>query len=51
MQFFFFATMCRLALALTLGIKWPGHEAYYSPASSAEVKNVWSYASPPNVSS
>jgi hypothetical protein len=25
--------------ALSLGIKWPGHEAHHSPPSSAEVKS------------
>jgi len=31
--------------ALSLGVKWPGRESDHSPPSSAEVKNVWSYAS------
>jgi hypothetical protein len=26
-------------------VKQPGHEANYSPPSSAEVKNMWSYIS------
>jgi len=26
--------------ALSLGVKWPGREAYHSQPSSAEVKNV-----------
>jgi hypothetical protein len=32
---------------LTLGLKWPGHEANHWPPSSAKVKNVWSYTSTP----
>jgi hypothetical protein len=28
-------------------VKRPGHEAYNSPPSSAEVKNAWSYTSTP----
>jgi hypothetical protein len=31
------------------GMKRPGSEADHSPPSSAEVKNVWSYASTPPV--
>jgi hypothetical protein len=31
--------------ALSFGIKRPGREANYSPPSSAEVKNAWSYIS------
>jgi hypothetical protein len=34
-----------------LGVKRPGREDDHSPASSAEVKNTWSYASTPNTSS
>jgi hypothetical protein len=37
--------------ALSLGAKRPGREADRSPASSAEVKNAWSYTSTPNTSS
>jgi hypothetical protein len=33
--------------ALFLGVKRPGREADYSPPSSAEVKNAWSYTSTP----
>jgi hypothetical protein len=33
--------------ALSLGVKRPGREADYSPPSSAEVKNAWSYTSAP----
>jgi hypothetical protein len=33
--------------ALSVGIKRPGREADYSPPSSAEVKNEWSYTSTP----
>jgi hypothetical protein len=33
--------------ALSLGIKWPGHEAEHTLPSSAEVKNVWSCISTP----
>jgi len=32
---------------LPLGAKCPGREADHSPASSAEIKNVWSYTSTP----
>jgi hypothetical protein len=54
---FLFTTVFRLALglmqppiqwvpgALSLGVKWLGHEADYSPQSSAVVKNAWSYTS------
>jgi hypothetical protein len=35
--------------ALSLGVKWPGHEADHSATSSAEVKNVLSYTSTPPV--
>jgi hypothetical protein len=31
--------------ALPLGIKRPGREDDYSPPSSAEIKNAWSYTS------
>jgi hypothetical protein len=34
---------------LSLGIKWPVHEADHSPPSSAEVKNAWSYTSIPPI--
>jgi hypothetical protein len=34
-------------VALFLGVKRPGREAIHSPPSSVEVKNAWSYASPP----
>jgi hypothetical protein len=52
LEIFLFATMSRMALwptqppvqwipgALSLGVKWLGHEADHSPPSSAEVKNV-----------
>jgi hypothetical protein len=33
--------------ALSLGVKWPRHEADRSPQSSAEVKSAWSYTSTP----
>jgi hypothetical protein len=33
--------------ALSLGVKWLGHEADHSPLSSAKVKNVCSYTSSP----
>jgi len=36
--------------ALTPWTKRPGHEADYSPPSSAEVKNAWNYTSTPPVS-
>jgi hypothetical protein len=32
---------------LSLGVKRPGREADHSPPSSADVKNAWSYTSPP----
>jgi hypothetical protein len=35
--------------ALSVGVKWPGHEADHSPPPSAEVKNAWSYTSTPPV--
>jgi hypothetical protein len=56
---FFFTTASRPALrpteppiqwvsgSLSLGVKWPGCEADYSPPSSAEVKNVWGCTSAP----
>jgi hypothetical protein len=34
-------------MALSLAVKWPGHEADHSPPSSSEVKNVWHYTSDP----
>jgi hypothetical protein len=40
--------ICFLVLgALSLGQKWPEHEADYSPWSSSEVKSVWSFTSNP----
>jgi hypothetical protein len=33
--------------ALSLGVKWPGHEADHSIPSRAKVKNVWSHTSTP----
>jgi hypothetical protein len=57
--FLFFATASKLALgpiqplvqrvleALSLGVKWPEHEAIYSSPSSAKVKNVWSHTFTP----
>jgi hypothetical protein len=60
---FFFTTASRLALgptqlslqwvpgALSLGVKRPEREADYSPPSSAEVKNAWSYTSVPQYAS
>jgi hypothetical protein len=54
---FLFTTMSRMALepiqppiewvpgALSLGVKWLGHEADHSPPSRA--KNAWSYTSTP----
>jgi hypothetical protein len=35
--------------ALSLEVKRLGHEADYSPPSSAEVKNAWSYNSTPPI--
>jgi hypothetical protein len=55
--FFLFANVFRPALgssqppiqwisgALSSGVKRSGHEDDYSPPSSAEVKNAWSYTS------
>jgi hypothetical protein len=37
--------------AFSLGAKWLGHEAYYSTPSSANIKNIWSYTSTPNMPS
>jgi len=33
---------------LSLGVKWPGHEANHSLPSSAEVKTVWSCTTTPH---
>jgi hypothetical protein len=33
--------------SLSPGVKQLGHEVYHSPASSAEVKNAWSYTTTP----
>jgi len=41
--------MQRLPAVLSLGVKWPGHEAHNSPLSNAEVKNTWSNTSTPPV--
>jgi hypothetical protein len=38
-----------ILLALSLMVKWLGHETDHSPPSSAEVKNVWSYTSIPPI--
>jgi hypothetical protein len=62
---FLFATSSRLTLGPTQpptqqvpgafsldgrGIKWPGHEADYSPSSSTKAKNVRSYTTiPPHI--
>jgi hypothetical protein len=58
---FLFTTASRPALGLTqppiqsipaalpLRVKRPRREAYYSPASSTEVKNAWSYTSTPPI--
>jgi hypothetical protein len=32
---------------LSLGLKWLGHEADYSPPSNIGVKNAWRYTSSP----
>jgi hypothetical protein len=37
--------------ALSLGLKWPGHEADHSYSTIAEVKNAWIYFHSPNTSS
>jgi hypothetical protein len=39
----------RVTGALSPGIKWPGCEADYSPPSSEEFKNEWSYSSTPPI--
>jgi hypothetical protein len=44
-QIFICSFYYAVAGALSLGAKWPGHEADHSPPSSAEVKNAWSYTS------
>jgi hypothetical protein len=36
---------------LSLGVKWPVHEADHPHTSSAEVKNAWSCTSTPNTPS
>jgi hypothetical protein len=53
----FFSTVPRPALGLTqpptqwvlealsMGVKWPEHEADHSPSTSAEVKKTWIYRS------
>jgi hypothetical protein len=57
---FLFTTMSRLDLGPTQPIQWvpgvlflgkkrPGHEADYSPPSSVEIKNAWSYTSTPPI--
>jgi hypothetical protein len=58
---FLFTTMSRTALrptqppiqwvpgALSLGVKWLGHEADHSPPSGAEVRNAWSSTSTPPI--
>jgi len=38
-----------LVSALSLGVKWPGHEAGHSHLSSAKFKNAWSYTSTPTI--
>jgi hypothetical protein len=35
------------ARTVSPGVKCPGHEAEYSPPSSAKVKNAWRYTSTP----
>jgi len=57
----FFATASRQVLgptqppiqwvpwALSPGVKLPVHDVDYSPRSSGEVKNAWSYTSPPPI--
>jgi hypothetical protein len=37
----------RVPESLSVGVKRPGREADHLPPSSAEVKNAWSYTSPP----
>jgi len=32
-------------VALSLGVKWPGPEADYSPSSNDRIKNAWNYTS------
>jgi hypothetical protein len=61
MEFFLFATALRQPLgptqppiqwvpwALSLRLKRPEREADYSPLSSAEVKNAWSYTTTPPI--
>jgi hypothetical protein len=38
-------------VSLSPGVKWPGHEADYSPPFSAMVKNGGTITHPPNTSS
>jgi hypothetical protein len=61
MGIFFFTIASRTALgptqppiqwvpgALSLEVKRPGREADHSPPPSAEIKNVWSYTSSPQI--
>jgi hypothetical protein len=35
--------------ALSLEVKWLGHEVDHSPPSNAEVKNAWNYTSTPPI--
>jgi hypothetical protein len=37
--------------ALSLGVKWPEHEGYQSPPSSAKIKNSGTMSSVPHTSS
>jgi hypothetical protein len=58
-RIYLFATVSRLALgptqppihwvpgAISAGVKWPVPEANHVSPSSVEVKNAWSYTSPP----
>jgi hypothetical protein len=36
-------------IVLSSVVKWLEHDANYSPQSTAEVKNVWSYTSTPPI--
>jgi hypothetical protein len=42
-------SLCKCSGALYPGVKRSGREAGHSPLSSVDVKNAWSYTSPPPI--